>query len=264
MKLSKVAKELLGQVSDFLFGYDFFISYAHDDGDAYGKQLAAELRHFGYSVFLDTDVYTLGTDLRLATRRRVRMSRYFIVLARMKAMESIWVREIQVAMERRRTPVLTDFNKSVAQASPTNPIRALLEGHIYVTEERTSGNADPSDSVIEALQKAFKATRVETRRTWVISFVAITLLVIGLFARWEWIQKNQERDKARMQLLTIEARRQEEDLTSPKKIAVGGALAVESMELASNGAGLLKRTQSKRQETHWSDCHSAFFRSSGR
>lgn len=52
MKFSKVAKALLGQVSDFLFGYDFFISYSHDDCDAYGKQLAAELRPLGYSVFL--------------------------------------------------------------------------------------------------------------------------------------------------------------------------------------------------------------------
>ena len=62
MKIWLAAKQALQNISDSLFGYDFFISYSHADGEAYGKQLAAELRHLGYSVFLDADVYTAGTD----------------------------------------------------------------------------------------------------------------------------------------------------------------------------------------------------------
>src|SRR5215469_1521499 len=49
MKIREFPPKLPSWVSDRLFGYDFFISYSHRDGEAYAKKLAAELRRLGYA-----------------------------------------------------------------------------------------------------------------------------------------------------------------------------------------------------------------------
>ncbi len=46
---------------------------------------------FGYRTFLDNRFYVAGTDLQTATKRRVRMSKFFIVVGREKALKSEWV-----------------------------------------------------------------------------------------------------------------------------------------------------------------------------
>ena len=42
----------LGRLSDWVFGYDFFVSYAHDDGLAYPKALKEKLEQAGFKVCL--------------------------------------------------------------------------------------------------------------------------------------------------------------------------------------------------------------------
>jgi hypothetical protein len=50
-------------IADFLFGYDFFISYSHKDGSNYPAGLASELRSLNFRVFLDLDS-TSGTHIK--------------------------------------------------------------------------------------------------------------------------------------------------------------------------------------------------------
>jgi len=42
---------------DFIFGYDFFISYAWSDGSAYATALSRQLQVQGFEVFLDRTNY---------------------------------------------------------------------------------------------------------------------------------------------------------------------------------------------------------------
>ncbi len=42
----------LRSLGDFVFGYDFFVSYAHGDGGNYPRQLADRLQRSGFHVFL--------------------------------------------------------------------------------------------------------------------------------------------------------------------------------------------------------------------
>jgi hypothetical protein len=47
---------------DFVFGYDFFISYAWSDGATYAAALAARLEDKRFAVFLDRAKYAAGDD----------------------------------------------------------------------------------------------------------------------------------------------------------------------------------------------------------
>src|SRR5882724_8167852 len=79
---------------DWLWGYDFFVSYGHSDSTVnpngacrnhFARSLANALRARGFSVFLDETEYDAGVDLRPAMVRRVRSSGKLILLARPRA-----------------------------------------------------------------------------------------------------------------------------------------------------------------------------------
>lgn len=74
----------------FLYGYDFFISYAHEDGPEYSKHLrdSLEAEPYRFSVHLDTRDFSIGEDLSFLTRTRVSGSRMLVVVARKHALTS--------------------------------------------------------------------------------------------------------------------------------------------------------------------------------
>ena len=91
----------LHDLADLLFGFDYFISYAHADGRRYAAELSRRLEALGFSVFLDERVYVAGDDLHSATRRRIRMSKKLVVVVRDHALASEWVgKEVEVALAR--------------------------------------------------------------------------------------------------------------------------------------------------------------------
>lgn len=76
---------------DYVFGYDYFISYGHRDGKNYPSRLWDLLTASGFKVCLDDREFLAGENLDAATTRRVRMSRFLVLVARPRAMESDWV-----------------------------------------------------------------------------------------------------------------------------------------------------------------------------
>src|SRR6266852_2472198 len=55
-------RSLLRRLLDFVFGYDFFISYSWSDGAAYATALASRLEADGFEVFLDRASYASGDN----------------------------------------------------------------------------------------------------------------------------------------------------------------------------------------------------------
>src|SRR5438876_9398964 len=101
----------LKAITDFLFGYDVFISYAWADGTEYPPGLSRRLQERRFKVFLDQEIYLPGEDLSQATRRRVRMSTLLIVILRPSALRSPWVlREVQESLAAGRTPLVININ----------------------------------------------------------------------------------------------------------------------------------------------------------
>ena len=55
-------RSLFRRLLDFVFGYDFFVSYSWSDGADYAAALAHRLETEGFAVFLDRTNYAAGDD----------------------------------------------------------------------------------------------------------------------------------------------------------------------------------------------------------
>lgn len=54
----------LSRAVDYLFGYDFFISYCWSDGRKYALKLHEQLSNIGFRCFLDSSDYAKGDNWR--------------------------------------------------------------------------------------------------------------------------------------------------------------------------------------------------------
>jgi WD40 repeat protein len=178
------------RLADWLFGYDFFISYSQRDGLNYPAALEQRLESIGYKVFLDRIEYVPGIDLDQATQRRVRMSRKLIVLGRPQAFASEWVkREVEVYLSTGAAPIIIDINGSLATAAADAPLaRMARERHWLRIEERVPQIDDaPSKDCIDGLTRSFKATRQETIRIRFFQGAAAVFALLAVLAIWQAI-----------------------------------------------------------------------------
>ncbi|UCF89848.1 MAG: toll/interleukin-1 receptor domain-containing protein, partial [Desulfobacterales bacterium] len=199
MKLVPTTGSLLQRAADRVFGYDFFISYSHNDGLNYPKSLKSQLEVAGYKVCLDQDIYVAGDDLRNVTRRRVRMSRKLVVIARPGAMQSDWVeREVEIFKAKGRTPIVINVNQSIEQFRS----KSVLADQVWeaewlrLEENLCQLDADVSDQVIHELIRSFDATRQETKRLRILEGIAIGFAALALAAGAGWYIASTERDRA--------------------------------------------------------------------
>jgi tetratricopeptide (TPR) repeat protein len=189
----------LQRAADFFFGYDFFLSYSHSDGKNYAALLKTGLAKAGFKVFLDQTDYVAGLDLRRETRRQVRKSRSFVLVGRAGSLVSGWVgREVDVALESGKTPILIDVNGAVEAAPPDAVVaRIAREQHwLRLLETIPTSDAAPSESTLAELIRGFAHTRQETLRQRVLAITAAAFAVISAFAGLSWWRAEIERDKA--------------------------------------------------------------------
>lgn len=178
-------KALFRILADLLFGFDFFISYSHSDGFQYPSRLTQSLEGLGFKVFLDSRVYVAGDDLKIATRRRIRMSKKLIIIARPEALGSYWVlRELEECLQAGRTPIVIDVNQTIAKADPQSEIRQRLMDKLHIRESLGSLDAPPSEDTIAALVKSFDAMRQDTVRQRVVAAAAVVLAFLAAAATW--------------------------------------------------------------------------------
>jgi|GEM_PF-4028784 len=203
------------RVLDLLFGYDYFISYSHSDGLNYPRQLAERLKASGFSVFLDKEIYDGGTDLSTATRRRVRMSIYLVVIARDAAMnKSHWViEEVRECLAAKRTPVVIDINDAFEKASDERPLKGLLASRLFIDENQPVENeaaydGEPSDHVVEELSRGFKALRKNALRLRIMTLLTVILAGLTVGSLWLYFRADTERLAARAASLDVAAAQQ--------------------------------------------------------
>ncbi len=191
----------LRELHDALWGYDFFISYAQSDGQAYPSQLKAALDQpklgKGFSVFLDTeDGFRAGDDLRIMTRRRVRSSVHFVVIGREHALSrSKWVPqeasnyiEAQILRESGLIPIIININCALESArandlkEPCLASRGDLDSWLRIDESLSLNTEKPSDQTIEKLVSSHRGVRRETLRARIFGILALIFLLLALGA----------------------------------------------------------------------------------
>ncbi|MGR9270764.1 TIR domain-containing protein (plasmid) [Rhizobium leguminosarum] len=180
----------LSRIVSALFGYDFFISYAHNDGVLYPKALARALEGepYRYKVHLDTRDYHVGDDLGKLTRLRVRQSQKLVVVARNAAlMESSWVRrEVDAYVAMGRAPIIIDCDRLIeARSIDDAPARTLLEWlktNPEILRQEELGQPDaPHIETVQRIASAFEGTRAEERRRRIViaTFAMLCVLLVG-------------------------------------------------------------------------------------
>ena len=179
---------LMRRTGDFLFGFDFFISYAHDDGLHYPQKIADLLHAKRFRVFLDSRVYVAGVELTSATRRRIRMSKYLILIARPEALDSTWVLiELQRCLAANRHPIVININSTLENAQDNNALKKLLKDRIYISETLDHIDAEPTESTITSIVQSFKSTRQDVIRLRAIIAVFAAIISIMAFAGFQYI-----------------------------------------------------------------------------
>ncbi len=139
---------------DWLFGYDFFISYAHADGVTYPSELRAKLAEHDppYSAHRDVDDFPLHQELPDIVRRQIRRSRALVVLARPAALsKSTYVRDEVEEAERAGRPIfVVEINRSIQRLEGApRPRGTLSERKAFLDRSRRIVLEDEVDGVDE-------------------------------------------------------------------------------------------------------------------
>jgi hypothetical protein len=210
------------RIGDLLFGYDFFISYAHADGEHYPAVLADRLMEQGFRVFLDSRVYVAGDDLRFATQRRIRMSKYLLVVVGPKALDSTWVLiEVQRCIEAGRIPIAINIDRIIENTPPENPLCQLLEDKIFIADSTATAGGEPADDVIAKVMKSFRSTRQDLVRTRAVAGTVLLMASAAGFAFWQYQIAEQNAQQAlEEQALRLVADAERQLFRSPQQALV--------------------------------------------
>jgi tetratricopeptide (TPR) repeat protein len=192
---------LIARAVDWVFGFDFFISYSHSDGTQLPCTLKDRLTQAGFHVCLDQTDYVAGMDLTRETRRQVSRSRKLIVVARPGALKSKWVkREVDVALAKGNIPVVVNVNGAIEAALDSDLASAAREQHwLRLNVRLADADGDVPDDVVVELIRGFKHTRQETKRKRVFAAAAAVLGVTAGLAIWQAIEATQARIVAETQ-----------------------------------------------------------------
>jgi TIR domain len=107
------SRSLPRRIFDFVFGYDFFISYSWSDGAAYATGLATQLQAYGFKVFLDRTDYASGDDWKTDGAWTLRRTSQLILVGTPAATRSDPViHEVEIFSKTRRRIVPIDFGGS--------------------------------------------------------------------------------------------------------------------------------------------------------
>lgn len=195
--------EIMTRLLDWVFGYDFFISYSQGDGLNYPRQLREKLELVGFRVFLDQVDYVAGMELLRETGRQVSKSRNFVVIGRPLALVSGWVsREVEEALARGKVPVVIEINGAVRNASDSARVAQLAREHEWLRIAESLDQADgvPSDRTVGELVRGFGHLRQQQKRQRVaVALLAVFVVLSGL-AVWQAIVADNQRAVAEYNL----------------------------------------------------------------
>ena len=222
------------RVIDFVFGYDFFISYSWGDGGLYAEALARQLEAYSFEVFLDRKSYAAGDDWKKAGTWTLRRTGQLILVGSKGALISPAVlHEVQVFSGTGRRIIPIDFGGSLEWASAQAPLARYLPLEMLRVREPPGALAHgPSDGSVETIRRTFSLVRQDKTRVRVLIVVILVLTVLALasvyfaFSAQINAQRAQrELDRARMQLLATQARDADAEAGEPKRIELAAALA---------------------------------------
>ncbi len=176
--------------ADFLFGYDFFISYRWEDGRHYAVPLAGELKRRGFDCFLDSENYAKGDNWKTVGAIALRQTSRLILVGSPGVLKSEPVlREVRIFYRSGRRIIPIDFGGTLnPQSIAQHPLGEFLTADVLrINEDRQLLDQGPSHGALEDIQRAFDNARQSVKRGRALKAVAITLaLLLGATVVMWW------------------------------------------------------------------------------
>lgn len=172
------------RINDWLFGYDYFISYRWSDGRAYAVSLAERLKHqdHGFECFLDSIEYLKGDNWVTVGERALKKTTRLILIGSPEAHQSTAVlHELQMFRALGKMIIPIDFDGSLAITADdgSTSLMDYIEPHAIVVRESVAQlSMGPSDTTIKALTDSFQLERQRHKRSRVLLLFGIVMLVL--------------------------------------------------------------------------------------
>jgi len=208
------------QIADYLFGYDFFISYSWKDGATYAVRLAAALKQRGFDCFLDAQSYDKGDDWKAVGAASLRRTSQLILVGTPGALSSDPIlREVRIFSASRRKIVPIDLGGTLDSTNLNNhPLFQFVTAAVLRIAEPVSHlSRGPSSSTLDDLQNGFRNLRQSIKRMRALKAVAFSLCMLLLTAVGFWRLAESRRQQAEAARQQAEERRVEAE--SAKKDA---------------------------------------------
>src|SRR3954453_2603461 len=172
--------------ADFLFGYDFFISYCWADGRHYAQELQRKLKNQGFNCFLDSSDYAKGDNWRATGQRALKKTSRLILVGTPKAVLSEPVaNELRIFSGLGQRVFAIDFGGALSSIGAKEGIFKYLDPEMLrVKEEETKPalDAGPSEEVLRQIRDSFNLLRQTQRRVRWLTFLATVLAVLAVVA----------------------------------------------------------------------------------
>jgi len=217
---------LFESCADYLFGFDFFISYAWVDGRQYAIDLQRKLNERGFSCFFDSDDYIKGDNWRVAGKRALKKTSRLILVGTPGAVASEPVEnELRIYTDLGRRIFPIDVGGSLSNAEKDEGLFRYLDPDVLRVNEDPDALAEgPTPEVLQEIFGSFDMLRQDQKRTrWLAGlsavFAAVAAVAVLFFFNARSKKKEAEHQTAIAENQTAEATRQEKKAKQQKRKA---------------------------------------------
>lgn len=178
---------------NWLWGYDFFISYHWGSGGTYAVNLAAQLRQKGYDVFLDRAEYAMGDKWKMVGEVALHNTQRLVLIATRSAVFDSKPVELEVVKftDRGRHCIPIFFGDTFAEDEKANPgkfivLERLPDDALYIEDSLENLPVGPAPKVVEDLASAHGIMRRRKLRQIITLTTVSILIVFATFSGFSW------------------------------------------------------------------------------
>jgi len=203
-KISNVrSRNILQKIYDWLFGYDFFISYRWSDGAEYASNLAEKLKEMGYVCFLDSEDFVAGGRWNIMGRQAIKRTSRLILIATKDAIKDPEKRignkdpifqELSTFVRSGRHKIRITFDEKDVKIWQKSQLHQFFKSEeLYLEEDNIT---TPNSQILNELSKIIgKQTQVNRRATALWSTTLVLFILLGV-SLWKTIEADKQKEVA--------------------------------------------------------------------